>query len=250
MLCICAGVIFLLTCIKKQSFRKKWVGPEKDRFFLLFFFFNFFFQSFGIKVGFLLSSHPPLYFSASSSCSFLPLPLPIPLALPPLLPLSLPPLEVRAGSNPVTTPLPLPRPLAPAPPLALMIRLRVSLLESRTWTVRVMAKGLFPSPGSPLRHKGHPELYRLRMYPQIHAQHPGAFRHFRHRMAWCLSSSWHNKHRHRSGIPGIHSPHAGGMHSLWEDPWHSGGGVKDHASSSSYGSMYSYSSSSSSEEPS
>ena len=182
---------------QKAIFSKNWGGPEKDRFlgvFFVFLFFLFFSKVFfGIStLSSLLSSFFSLYLSPSSSSSFSmvvlrPLPglrmetrrddlravlavfcswsssqgvfcswgssdwqgLPRPLALP-----------MPHNNTPSPTPL-LPRRL-------LWITLVTCCLLTGIILLRLGARGSSPW-GSPARHKGQPELYWLRMYPQIHA---------------------------------------------------------------------------------
>ena len=108
----------------------------------------------------------------------------------------------------------------------------------RRWSA---PKGSSPQ-GSPARHRGQPELYLLLMYPHMQTQHPGAFPHWRHLIAWCISSSWHSKHLHLTRAPGISSPQAGGTQISWFSVMsQEGGGVDEIGPSPSYGSTYSIS---------
>ena len=127
-------------------------------------------------------------------------------------------------------PLPLTSPLPPPLPLLILL---LSTIEWRS-RGRTTATLLWSSPrrsspqGSPVRHRGQPELYFDLIYPQIHLQHPGALRHWTHLMAWCCPSSWHRRHLHDTTSPRISSPHAGGMHIWWLLlPSQEGGGVEE-----------------------
>ena len=194
------GVIILLTCNRKRSFRKTGVVLKRTVFLVFSGFFDFFSAFFGFMgVCHLLSF---FFYFFSSSCSIVvPLPL-LPLrqvtAPLPLLPLGAltSPLLVLVSAAVVIPPITRPRPVPQVEtvvvvvlPLPLLLTIRRPrrryMMEGRRW---LAPRGSSPL-GSPWRHRGQPELYWLRMYPQIHTQQPGALPHCVHRMAWCRLSS-------------------------------------------------------------
>ena len=231
---------------QKAIFSKSWGGPEKDRFFfcfLVFYFILLFFFKVFLVSGFLLSSPlllflyrgPPTVSSFSSSS-----PSSSPRSLGPLLLLLL---LLLLGP---------PSPSGSANAHQHAASSSSSMVPGEMSPQLAFSQGSSPR-GSPALQRGQPELYRLRMYPQIHAQHPGALPHCVHRMAWCLPSSWQRTQRQVTGEPGIRSPQAGGTQRRCPGV-QDGGGVEEYAPSPSKGSAYSYSkntsssSSSSSEE--
>ena len=155
---------YFINLQQKAIFSKNWGGPEKDRFFGFFDFFIFlvFFSLFGFKVVgassffffylllrllfFLLfpSSLLSSFFSSSSPSMVVPLPMPQ--------------YNTSGKLSHLLSPLPL-LPLLPLP-LILLRSTMECLSRGRTTATRLWSSPRGSSPqGSPVLHRGQPELY-------------------------------------------------------------------------------------------